>query len=66
MYFVQTMTVRMEKLEIGYEQKFHEGRPIFAQALPPCVTFLSLFDQTLPPSRKVTSFLNDSLYTLND
>ena len=56
MYFVQTMTVRMEKLEIGYEQKFHEGRPFFAQALPPCVTFLSLFDQTLPPSRKVTSF----------
>ena len=41
MYFVQTMTVRMEKLEIGYEQKFHEGRPYFAQPLPPRVTFLS-------------------------
>ena len=66
MYFIQTMTVRMEKLEIGYEQKFHEGRPYFAQPLPPRVTFLSLFDQTLPPSRKVTFFLNDSLYTLND
>ena len=30
----------MEKLEIGYEQKLHEGRPYLAQPLPPHVTIL--------------------------
>ena len=59
---VQTTTVRMEKHKIGYEQNLHEGRPYLAQPLPPThVTFLSLFDQTLSPSRKRSSSLNDSI-----
>ena len=32
LYFVQTMTVRTEKLEIGYEQKLNEGRPYLPRA----------------------------------
>ena len=60
--FVQTTTVRMQKLEIGHEQNLHEGRPYLAQPLPPThVTFLSLFDKTLSPCRKGTSFLNDPI-----
>ena len=54
LYFVQSMAVRMEKLEIGYEQKLNEGRPCFTQPLPPNVTFCHY-----SPSRKRTSFLND-------
>ena len=51
----------MKKLEIGYEQNLHEGPRYLAQPLRSDVTFLSLFDQTLPPSLKRTSFLNDLL-----
>ena len=53
------MIVRMEKLEIGYEQKPLEGHPYLDQSFLPHITFLSLFDQTLPRSRKRTFFLND-------
>ena len=49
--FLETATVKMEKLEIGYEQKLHAGRPYLAQPVPCHVTFLSLFGQTILPSR---------------
>ena len=64
LYFVQTRTVRMENLEIGYEQKLHEGRPYVAQLFSPSCHFLSLFDQTLPPPRKRMTFLNDPFCVL--
>ena len=51
----------MEKLEIGYEQTFHEGRPYLAQPPPTCHLFVTILSN--PPSRKRTSFSNDPLLT---
>ena len=51
----------MEKLEIGSEQKLHEGRPHLAQSLPSQVPFSSLFNQTFPCCWKRKSFMNDVL-----
>ena len=49
LYFVQIATVRIEILEIGYEQKLHEGRPYLAQPLlPSCQFFVTIWSN--PPS----------------
>ena len=44
LYLIQTTTVRMEKLEIDYEQKLHEERLYLA---PPSPSLMSLFCHNL-------------------
>ena len=55
--FVTKTTVRIEKLEIGYEEKLHEMRPYLAEHLPLFCHYL------IKPKR--TSILNDPLAFFN-
>ena len=47
-YFVQTAIIKIEKLEIRYEQKLNEGRPYLSQPLPSHVTFFPPIWSNLP------------------